>query len=208
MKKAAIVVILVLIIDQAFKFAVKLNMFLGQEVNVLGKWFIIHFTENNGIAFGIEFPFIGGKLLLTIFRIIASIGIGWYLYKICKKKESTLLIISVSLILAGAVGNIIDSAFYGLIFNDSTFQVATLFPKGGGYGTFLHGQVVDMLYFPIIQSHFPHWFPFWGGKEFQFFSPVFNIADSSITVGVFMLLIFQKKFFGPKEVNKEQPAEA
>lgn len=201
MKKALFIVILVLVIDQALKFAVKLNMFLGQEVNVLGKWFIIHFTENNGIAFGIEFPFAGGKLILTLFRIIASIGIGWYLYKICKTKEHTLLIVSVSLILAGAVGNIIDSAFYGLIFNDSSYQVASLFPKEGGYGTFLHGRVVDMLYFPIIQGHFPQWFPFWGGEDFQFFRPVFNISDSSITIGVFILLIFQKKLF-KKHIEK------
>ena len=204
MKKAVFIVVLVLVIDQAFKFAVKLNMFLGQEINVLGKWFIIHFTENNGIAFGMELPFDSGKLILTLFRIIASIGIGWYLYKICKDKEHTLLIVSVSLILAGAVGNIIDSAFYGILFNDSSYQVASLFPKEGGYGTFLHGRVVDMLYFPLIKGHFPQWFPFWGGEDFQFFRPVFNIADSSITIGVFILLIFQKKLFN-KQAEKTAP---
>jgi len=195
LKKAVFIVVLVLILDQTLKFAVKLNMFLGQEFDVLGKWFIIHFTENNGIAFGMEFPFAGGKLILTLFRIIACIGIGWYLHKICKTKESTLLIVSVSLILAGAIGNIIDSAFYGLIFSDSSYHISTLFPKEGGYGTFLHGQVVDMLYFPVIKGHFPLWFPFWGGEDFQFFRPVFNIADSSITVGVFILILSQKKLF-------------
>lgn len=202
MKKAVLIVLLILIIDQVFKFAVKLNMHLGQDVHVFGNWFIIHFTENNGIAFGIELP--GGKTLLTIFRILASVGIGWYLYTICKKKESNLLIISVSLILAGAIGNIIDSAFYGLIFNDSAYQVATLFPKEGGYAGFLQGQVVDMLYFPVINGHFPQWFPFWGGESFQFFRPVFNIADSSITIGVFMLLIFQKKIFNKQAVKEKE----
>ncbi len=182
-------------------------MSLGQEFQVFGNWFIIHFTENNGIAFGMEFNFPLGKLILTIFRIIASIGIGWYLYKMSKQKENFLLILSLSLIFAGAVGNIIDSVFYGLIFNDSTYQIANLFPKEGGYGALFHGKVVDMLYFPIIKGNIPQWFPFWKGEDFQFFRPVFNIADSAITVGVFIMLIFQKRIF-PKNVEKQEEGKA
>ena len=174
-------------------------MCLGEEIHVFGNWFILHFTENNGIAFGMEFDFPFGKLILTIFRIFASIGIGWYLFKINKQKESFILILSLSLIFAGAVGNIIDSIFYGMIFNDSTYQIATLLPNGGGYGTLFHGKVVDMLYFPIIKGNIPQWSPFWKGEDFQFFRPVFNIADSAITVGVFIMLIFQKKIFPKKE---------
>ncbi len=171
-------------------------MFLGQENHILGNWFIIHFTENNGMAFGMEFAGNYGKLALSVFRIIAVSAIGWYMVKLSHKKDVKIgLIICISLIFAGAVGNIIDSAFYGLIFNESAFQVAQLFPDGGGYGTFLHGKVVDMLYFPIIETHFPQWFPFWGGEEFVFFRPVFNFADSSITIGVTSLLLFQRKFF-------------
>jgi len=137
-----------------------------------------------------------GKLLLSLFRIIAVILLGWWLYRITRKKTSNGLIVCISLIIAGAIGNIIDSAFYGLIFSESTYmQTAVLFPPGGGYAGFLHGRVVDMLYFPIIETRYPDWFPVWGGEEFVFFRPVFNIADSSITTGVFILILFQKRFF-------------
>lgn len=171
-------------------------MTIGEEINVLGNWFIIHFTENEGMAFGMQFGGDFGKLILSIFRIIAIVLIGWYLIKITKRKEKAGLIISLSLIFAGALGNIIDSAFYGMAFSASKFhEVAVFFPEEGGYSNFLHGKVVDMLYFPVIKGYYPSWFPFWGGNEFIFFRPVFNIADSSITTGVFILIFFQKKFF-------------
>jgi signal peptidase II len=171
-------------------------MTIGEEINVAGNWFIIHFTENEGMAFGMRFGGDFGKLILSIFRIIAIITIGWYLIKITKRKENPGLIISMSLIFAGALGNIIDSAFYGIIFGESKFhEVAMLFPADGGYATFLHGKVVDMLYFPVLTGYYPEWFPFWGGQDFIFFRPVFNIADSSITTGVLILIFFQKKFF-------------
>ncbi|MCD4789535.1 MAG: lipoprotein signal peptidase [Bacteroidales bacterium] len=202
LKKAAFIILLVLIADQVFKIWVKTHMTIGQEIPVIGNWFIIHFTENEGMAFGMRFGGNFGKLFLSIFRIFAVIIIGGYLIRLTKKKEKTGLILSLSLIFAGALGNIIDSAFYGMIFSESKFhEVAILFPSEGGYSSFLHGKVVDMLYFPVIKGYYPTWFPFWGGNDFIFFRPVFNIADSSITIGVFILIIFQKKFF--KKENKE-----
>jgi signal peptidase II len=205
LKKSIIIIFFILLIDQIIKFWVKTHMYLGQEYHVSGNWFIIHFTENNGMAFGMEFVGNYGKLFLTVFRIIASCAIGWYLLRITKKNIPLGLVLSISLIFAGAVGNIIDSVFYGLIFDDSFFQVAKFLPEGGGYGSFLHGKVVDMFYFPIIEGHFPQWIPFWGGESFEFFRPVFNLADSSITIGVLLLIIFQKRFFPkPKEGNNNE----
>jgi len=191
-------------------------MILGQEINVFGNWFILHFTENDGMAFGINFPGNSGKLILSLFRIAAIIGITIFLRHLIRNKAHPGFIISVSVILAGAIGNIIDSAFYGLIFNHSWGQEAKMFPEEGGYAPFLYGKVVDMLYFPIIRGEWPQWFPVWGGREFIFFRPVFNIADSSITVGVFIILIFQKKFFKSVEektgqidaVNQQSASEA
>ncbi len=193
--KAVILIFLVLLIDQIFKFYIKTNMMLGQEIKVFGDWFIIHFTENNGMAFGMEFGGSKGKLLLSVFRIVAIGGIGYYIYHLVKTKAPNGYILCIALIFAGAIGNLIDSAFYGMIFNDSNYQVAQFMPTEGGYSSFLHGRVVDMLYFPVMQGHYPSWFPFWGGDQFIFFRPVFNIADSSITVGVIIILIFQKRFF-------------
>ena len=200
MKKAILIVFLVLLADQVLKIWVKTHMTLGQEINVAGNWFIFHFTENEGMAFGLTFGGSAGKLVLSIFRIIAVIFIGFYIYLLRKKSPHPGLVISFSLIMAGALGNIIDSAVYGLIFNESSYHtVSTLFPPEGGYASFLHGKVVDILYFPVIETTLPGWFPFWGGEPFTFFRPVFNIADASITSGVVLLLIFQKKFFPKKE---------
>ena len=203
MKRSLIIIFLALLIDQAVKIYIKTHLYLGQEIHVFGNWFIIHFTENYGMAFGLELGGSTGKFLLSLFRIAAVIGIGWYLWTLIKKKSHAGLIAGMSLIFAGAIGNIIDSAFYGMIFSESSFRLAKLFPPEGGYASFLQGRVVDMLYFPVVEGHFPSWFPVWGNEEFIFFRPVFNAADSAITIGVLSLLIWQKKFF-----SKEIPAEA
>lgn len=171
-------------------------MLYDESIPVFGNWFYIHFIENPGMAFGMEFGGDIGKLALSLFRIIAVVLIVIYIYKLIQKKVPSGLIISISLILAGAIGNILDSAFYGLIFSESTyFEAATSFPEGGGYASFLHGNVVDMLYFPLFEGRFPEWLPFWGEERFLFFRPVFNIADSAITIGVTLILLNQKRFF-------------
>ena len=196
MKKAGIIIFIVLLIDQVLKFGIKTHMYLGEEIPVMGDWFILHFTENEGMAFGLKFGGDGGKLVLSLFRILAIVLIGLYLYRLSKRNASTGLILSFSLIFAGALGNIVDSAFYGLIFGESSYHnVAALFPEGGGYGRFLYGNVVDMLYFPLFRGILPDWIPFWGGQHFIFFRPVFNVADSAITVGVSVLILFQRKFY-------------
>lgn len=195
MKKALLIILGVLAVDQASKIWIKTNMYLGQEHSVFGNWFIIHFTENNGMAFGLEFGGEIGKIALSLFRIVAVGVIGFYLFNTARKGAKTGLIVAGSLIFAGALGNIIDSVFYGLIFNDSYHQIAELFPPEGGYAPMLHGRVVDMLYFPLISGTFPAWFPLWGGEDFLFFRPVFNIADSAITIGISMIILFQKRYF-------------
>ena len=194
-KKSVMLVVLILIIDQTLKIWIKTHMEIGQEIRLFGNWGIIHFIENNGMAFGMEMGGKTGKFILSIFRIIAIFGIGWFLSTLVNKKANLGLILSVSAIMAGAIGNIIDSAFYGMIFSESYSQPAILFPPGGGYSTFLHGRVVDMLYFPVIDTNWPDWSPFRSGESFVFFRPVFNVADSAITCGVISILLFQKKMF-------------
>ena len=203
--KSLIIIFLILIADQVLKIWIKTTMPLGDEFVIFKDWFILHFVENNGMAFGFEFAGEYGKMFLSIFRILAVVAIGWYLFKWAKQKEIPFgFIVSISLIFAGAIGNIIDSLFYGLIFEQSYGQVSAIFPEGGGYAGFLHGKVVDMFYFPLINGRYPDWLPFLGSDEFIFFRPVFNIADSAITVGIFSILIFYRKYFNKAE---EKPAE-
>jgi signal peptidase II len=194
-KKSILLIALILIADQILKIWIKTHMVIGEEIPVFGNWGMIHFVENNGMAFGMEMGGKPGKLILSIFRIIAIIAIGYFLNSIISKKVNLGLILAVSAIFAGAIGNIIDSAFYGMIFSESYIQPAVLFPPGGGYSSFLHGRVVDMFYFPIINTNWPDWSPIRPGESFIFFRPVFNIADSSITCGVISIILFQKKMF-------------
>lgn len=194
--KPVFIIIITLLADQILKFWIKLSMTLGQEFPLLGNRVMIHFTENNGMAFGMELGGEAGKLILSLFRIIAVCAIGYGLVHMVKKKYHRGLILNVALIFAGALGNIIDSAFYGIIFSESTwYDKALLFPDGGGYSSFLHGKVVDMFYLPLISGQFPNWFPIWGGENFLFFRPVFNLADTAISVGVVLILIYQKRYF-------------
>lgn len=192
----AIFIVLLLVADQAVKFIVKLNMTLDESIPVFGNWFLIHFIENPGAAFGMQLGGDYGKLFLSLFRIAAISVIIWYLNKLVKKQAPTGVLVGIGLILAGAMGNMIDCAFYGKIFSESTFyETATLFPEGGGYAPFLYGKVVDMLSFPIIDTTWPDWVPWIGGNRLVFFSPIFNIADSYITIAVLYLLIFKRKYF-------------
>lgn len=200
MKKSAIVSIAViaavLLIDQIIKVWIKTHMMLGDEFNIAGDWFIIHFVENNGMAFGMELGGGWGKLFLSVFRIAAVFAIGYYLVGLCRKSTVNIgLIASISLVFAGAIGNILDSIFYGVLFDSSLGQIATFLPDGGGYSSWLHGKVVDMFYFPLFSGTFPNWVPIWGGDFFLFFRPVFNFADASISVGIAIILLFQKRFF-------------
>jgi len=196
----ATIIFVILMVDQIFKIWIKTNMTIGEEIPVFGNWFLLHFTENNGMAFGMEFFGKSGKLILSIFRVFAVAAIGFYLWHLIRKKTSTMIIFCFSLIIAGALGNILDSAFYGLMFSESTpYNIAVLFPESGGYTHFLHGKVVDMLYFPVIdiaKNTAPSWMPdflFGNDGHFIFFRPIFNIADSAITIGVVLLLIFFRR---------------
>ena len=196
------IVVLILFIDQALKFWIKTHMYMQQEFIIFPNWFRIHFIENEGMAYGLKFGGDFGKILLTLFRLAAVVIGFWYMRKLVRQHFHTGLLICGSLILAGAAGNLIDSMFYGIIFSDSTYDIARFLPKEGGYGAFLHGKVVDMLYFPIYEGYLPKWVPFKGGDYFIFFRPVFNIADAAISTGVITILLFQKRFFS-KHIETE-----
>lgn len=196
MKKAISIILIVLLIDQISKIYIKTNFLYGQEV-VVFNWFRIHFIENNGMAWGAEFGGKTGKLFLTIFRLFAITGIGYWLIKSVKSNAPKLLIVAISLIFAGALGNIIDSVFYGIIFNTPHNTTATLFANEP-YGKLFFGKVVDMLYFPIWSGDLPSWIPFYGGKPFTFFNAIFNVADTAISTGVGILIFFNKIVFPKK----------
>lgn len=189
-----LIVLAVLIVDQVLKVWIKTSMVLGQEIRI-ADWFIIHFTENNGMAFGLEFGEKAGKYFLTGFRLVACGAIIYFIKKLILSKAPTGVIVGFSLILAGALGNIIDSVFYGMIFSESIYKVAEVFPEGGGYSSIMQGRVVDMFYFPLIKTTYPSWSPINAGDPFIFFRPVFNVADASISVAIGYMLIFQRKFF-------------
>lgn len=195
LKKSILVIILVLVIDQISKIYIKTNFTLHEEIKVF-EWFRIIFVENKGMAWGVELPGSYGKLVLTLFRLIAISGIGYWLYDSVRKNSAPILTFCIALIFAGAFGNIIDSVLYGVLFSESSMvEIASFLSKEGGYETIFYGKVVDMIQFTFYDDILPEWIPFWGGKHFSFFDPVFNIADSAISVGVFLLLIFNKKAF-------------
>ncbi len=204
LKKASLLIIIILLVDQISKYYVKTHFALGDDIQVFN-WFKILFVENNGMAWGTKLSDFTNlisertaKVILTLFRVVAIFGIGYWLVNTIRTKGPKLLIISIALIFAGAMGNIIDSVFYGVIFNDSVGQIAKLFPAEGGYDTFLHGNVVDMLYFPMWKGFLPEWIPFVGGDYFTFFEPVFNVADMAISTGFIMLIVFNRKVFPKK----------
>ena len=205
-KQIILIILTIILVDQASKFYIKLNYYTGEEHNVLGTWFRLHFVENEGMAWGWKFGGDFGKIALTLFRLVAVIWGSFLIRNFIKQKQHKGFLICAALIYAGALGNLIDSLFYGIIFeasNPFTQNVATFLPAGGGYAGLFHGKVVDMLYFPIItNSHYPSWIPIVGGEEFEFFRPVFNIADMAISTGVITILVFQNKFFiGPNKNN-------
>ena len=192
MKKYLSIIFAAVTFDQALKFWVKTNLVYGEQIKIFD-WFFILFTENNGMAFGLEFGGEIGKYFLSIFRIVAICALFFYLYYLVNKKVSSGVLFSISLVLAGAIGNMIDSAFYGIIFDHSYGQLSGFL--NGGYSSFLQGRVVDMFYFPIINCYLPNWIPYFGGDHFIFFRPIFNVADSCITIGVLNILIFHRSFF-------------
>jgi signal peptidase II len=204
-----LIVFLVLCIDQVLKIWVKTHMEYGEEFNILGlSWARIHFVENEGMAFGLSLGGNLGKLALSVFRLVAVGFLIYIIHSLVKIKETFGVIFSFSLILAGALGNILDSAFYGILFSSTPYHggISTLFPAGGGYAAFLFGKVVDMLYFPMIDTMLPTWLPIWGGQHFEFFRPVFNISDASISTGVISLLLFNRRIFKSKATPSPEEA--
>ncbi|MBD0831056.1 lipoprotein signal peptidase [Aestuariibaculum sediminum] len=201
LKKSILLICVILLVDQISKVYIKTHFKLQENIEIFS-WFQIYFIENDGMAWGTKISdftsFISdrsAKIILTVFRIVAIFGIGYWLVQATKKQNPKVLILAIALIFAGALGNIIDSVFYGVLFDDSFNQVAQFLPETGGYDSLLHGKVVDMLYFPLIEIDLPEWFPFYAGKRFNFFEPVFNIADVAISTGFFMLIVFNKKAF-------------
>lgn len=208
-RHAILIVLLVIIADQLLKVYIKTNFYYGEEVNVIGNWFKLHFIENEGMAFGMKLSEgSAGKLILSLFRLVAVVFGFFLLKRIVNKGYHKGLIICGALILAGALGNLIDSIFYGLIFTESTFHIAKLVSFGDGYGAIFHGRVVDMFYFPLIDTTLPEWVPLKGGERFSFFDPVFNIADAAISCGVIVLLLFQKKFMNKPLSNQTNAVAA
>jgi signal peptidase II len=193
LRKAYLIVFIILLVDQLSKIYIKTNFVLGEEVEVFS-WFRIHFIENEGMAWGTVIPGTYGKLILTTFRLLVVPLIGYWLWDSVKKQSSNYLLVAISLIFAGAIGNIVDSVFYGVIFDDSSYQVATLF-SDKPYGNWLYGKVVDMFYFPLFEGSWPEWLPIIGGQYFKFFNAIFNVADMAICTGVGILLVFNKKAF-------------
>mgnify|MGYP003637640131 CR=1 FL=1 len=206
LKKSITLIIIILLIDQISKIYIKTHFALYENVEVF-TWFKIYFIENDGMAWGTKISdfvsFISdrtAKVVLTLFRVVAIFGIGYWLYDATKKQSSKILILAIALIFAGALGNIIDSVFYGVLFDNSYNQVSNFMPEAGGYDTLLHGRVVDMLYFPLFEIDLPQWFPVYGGKRFNFFEPVFNIADMAISTGFIMLIVFNKRAVSKKSI--------
>ena len=197
LRNSVLIIAIVLLVDQFVKIYIKMNFILGEEIRVFD-WFRIYFIENDGMAWGTKIPGENGKLILTVFRILAVFGIGYWLYDASKKHSSNYLMVAIALIFAGAVGNILDSVFYGVLFSDSHQQLAEIFTNKP-YQTWFHGEVVDMLYFPIFEGNFPKWLPVYGGEPFKFFNAIFNIADMAISTGVGILIVFNKKAFAKKE---------
>ena len=207
------IILLIIIADQSLKFYIKTHYYIGHEVKVLGMdWFRLHFVENEGMAWGWKMGGDYGKVALTLFRLAAVVAGVFIIRDFIRKNYHPGFICCSALIFAGALGNLLDSMFYGLIFNDSDpyiQNIARLFPKEGGYAGFLHGKVVDMFYFPIISNtRYPSWFPFWHGQEFEFFRPVFNTADASISVGVIAILLFQNRFFKKHSGERNMPPQS
>ena len=209
-RNVTLLILAIVLADQALKIYIKTNYYINEHHNVMGDWFRLHFVENEGMAYGWKFGGDWGKMILTLFRLAAVIFGVYYIRDIIRKKYNRGFIICAGLVFAGALGNLIDSMFYGLIFSESvpgSMAVAQMFPEHG-YAGFLHGKVVDMLYFPIIRdAHFPQWVPIWGGEDFEFFRPIFNIADASISAGIISIIVFQKRFFKHHDEKQNNTVE-